>query len=266
RLSRNDKVAWIGDYQPAYKLSPLTHRDQTSETTYDALLFPDADLASVRAAVAATGLRIDEQTDNGINKLLRFHATGPALARVAAREGVAGIEPVLPLRVENDNAQWVVQTNASGNRRIWTMGIVGAGQVVMTSDTGINTSHDQFRDPSNPIVGFGDFPTNRKIIAYKPGSTDPNVAFGDHSGASFHGTHTAGTLMGSDDAVGGTSLRDGMAKDAKIYFMDISGPALANTVVPFQDLNDLFLPPYLGNTGGAARISSNSWGSAVAGA
>jgi hypothetical protein len=57
-----------------------------------------------------------------------------------------------------------------------------------------------------------------------------------------------------------------MAKDAKTYFMVISCSALANGVLPFDDLNDLFLPPYLGNAGGAARISSNSWGSAVAGA
>ena len=48
--------------------------------------------------------------------------------------------------------------------------------------------------------------------------------------------------------------------------MDLSGSALANSVVPFDDLNDLYLPPYTGNAGGAARISSNSWGSNTNGA
>jgi hypothetical protein len=57
-----------------------------------------------------------------------------------------------------------------------------------------------------------------------------------------------------------------MAKAAKIYFMDIGGPNLFGFVDPFPDLNDLFLPAYLGNAGGAARISSNSWGGSTGGA
>src|SRR5262249_46999578 len=82
---------------------------------------------------------------------------------------------------------------------------------------------------------------------------------------SYHGSHTACTMVGND-SVNAASAFDGMAKDAKIYFMDISGSALANSVVPFDDLNDLFLPPYFGNAGGAARLSSNSWGANVNGA
>src|SRR6185436_1155957 len=153
------------------------------------------------------------------------------------------------------------QTGVTNNRKVWTMGITGQGQVVMTSDSGIRVAHDQFRDNALAINTFGDYPTHRKIIAYKLGSTNPSVAFGDHSGASYHGTHTAGTFIGNDDPTTNTSPRDGMAKSAKIYFMDISGTALANGVDPFADLNDLFNPGYVGNGGGAARITSNSWGS-----
>ena len=50
-----------------------------------------------------------------------------------------------------------------------------------------------------------------------------------------------------------------MAKDAKLYFMDIGGIGRRGARLP-DDLNDLFLPSYTGNAGGAARISSNSWG------
>src|SRR6185503_18145053 len=59
---------------------------------------------------------------------------------------------------------------------------------------------------------------------------------------------------------------DGMAKEAKLFFMDISGATLLNGVSPFTDLNDLFLPPYVGNAGGAARLASNSWGGDTNGA
>jgi subtilase family protein/flagellar hook capping protein FlgD len=264
RLAAEPDVAWVGDYQPAYKLSLLADRAATEPRRHMALLFPDADLRAASDRLAARGAAIERLSENGINKLVRFRAAGPALAALAALSEVAWIEPVVPLEVFNDSAQWVVQTNASGNLRVWNMGIRGQGQIVMTSDTGIRTNHDQFRDDAIPIGDFGDYPAHRKIVAYQRGSNEAGIAFGDH-GTTYHGTHTAGTLMGNDDPIS-SSTRDGMAKDARIYFMDISGPALGNGVSPFDDLNDLFLPAYVGNAAGGARISSHSWGAPVSGA
>lgn len=265
RLSGEARVAWIGDYAPAFKLSPMLAAPGLPRTgAFMALLFPDADMAKTTAALAASGCTIENQSDNGINRLVRFRASDATLASVAGLSEVAWVEPVVQKTMENDLAQWVVQTNVANDRRVWTMGIRGQGQIVNTSDSGIDVTHDQFRDPAVPMLDFGDYPTHRKIVAYKPGGTS-GVSFGDHAGASFHGTHTACTLMGSDDATANASARDGMAKDARIYFMDISGPAIGNTVSPFDDLNDVFTPPYLGNAAGAARISSNSWGAGVNG-
>jgi len=47
---------------------------------------------------------------------------------------------------------------------------------------------------------------------------------------------------------------------AKIYFTDAGNDT--NSITAPGDLNLLFEPPYLGNLGGAARVSSNSWGAA----
>jgi hypothetical protein len=258
--------AWIGEFRPAFKMSPLVDPQAASEAQYQVLLFPDADLPRARGLVQGLGVAVDGAWQNGVNKLMRLHAPAARLADVASLAEVAWIEPVIPMRPLNDLAQWVVQTNVNGSRRVWDMGIRGQGQVVTTSDTGIKTYHDMFRDDAVPINDFGDYPTHRKIIAYQRGSLNPGAAFGDSSSDSYHGTHTACTIAGWDDPVGGTSLRDGMAKEAKIYFMDIGGPQLFGFVDPFPDLNDLFLPAYLGNAGGAARISSNSWGGTVNGA
>lgn len=255
-------TAWVGEYRPAYKMSPLVDPSATDETAYQALLFPDADLSRAQGLAQGLGLSVDGAYSNGVNKLLRLRGSVARLAQVAGLADVAWIEPVIPMRPLNDLAQWVVQTNVNGSRRVWDMGIQGQGQVVTTSDTGIKTTHDQFRDNAVPITDFGDYPTHRKIIAYHRGSLNPNAAFGDSSTDVYHGTHTACTIAGWDDPVGGASPRDGMAKQAKIYFMDIGGPNLFGFVDPFPDLNDLFLPAYLGNAGGAARISSNSWGGA----
>ncbi len=266
RIGREGGIAWIGDYQPAYKLSPLLADAGVPRTgAFMALLFTDAEPTRARQALAARGCTVENVSDNGVNKLVRFRATEAALIQAAGLGDVAWIEPVVPKTVMNDQAQWVVQTFVNGDRRVWTQGIRGQGQVVMTSDSGIDVTHDQFRDPAVAMPGFGDYPTHRKIIGYKIGGSSGSIAFGDHAGASYHGSHTAGTMVGHDDPVGGASARDGMAKEAKIYFMDLSGPALANSVVPFDDLNDVFLPPYLGNAAGAARISSNSWGAPVNG-
>ena len=68
--------------------------------------------------------------------------------------------------------------------------------------------------------------------------------------------------MGNDDPWS-TSARDGIAKGAKVYFMDAGGSA--NTILAPGDLNDYFQPSYDGNAGGAARVSSNSWGADTGG-
>src|SRR2546428_12360125 len=102
-----------------------------------------------------------------------------------------------------------------------------------------------FRDSNVSLTTFGDYPTHRKFIAYKLGSSDPDVAFGDHVGAAYHGTHTASSTAGADDGIN-VQPRDGMAKDAKTYFIGISGSVLNNAVDTFADLNGLFLPAYLG--------------------
>src|SRR5262249_32095696 len=98
-----------------------------------------------------------------------------------------------------------------------------------------------------------------KIIAYKPGLDSPDIAFGDDVGHSYHGTHTSGTLAGNPDPYSAAPW-SGMAKDARLYFMDVGGTADPFLHLP-DDLNDVFRPSYTGNAGGAARISSNSWGS-----
>ncbi len=266
KLEADGSTYWIGEYQPAFKLSALVDRTM-DDRLYATRLFDDADVAATVALLGERGATIVGQWDNGVNKLVRFRATGEALAALAGISAVQWIEPVLPVTTYNANVQWVVQTNLNGNRRVWDMGITGTGQVVMTSDSGINTNHNAFRDAGVPITNFGDFLTHRKVIAYKNGNpADPNVVFGDHGGAgSFHGTHTAGTIVGNDVPFA-ANTNDGVAINAKIYFMDLSGSALGNGVSPPADLNDLFQAPYTGNGAGAARVSSNSWGASNGGA
>jgi hypothetical protein len=200
-----------------------------------------------------------------VNQIVRFSLPGSAVAHAAALADIEWIEPVDRDSVLNDKDQWVLQTGVSGSRRIWDMGIRGQGQVLMTADSGVRPNHEMFADAAGDITDFGDYPNHRKIIAYKRGSDSPVIAFGDDASSSYHGTHTAGTACGNSDPTS-TGQYDGIAKDAKLYFMDMAGPLSNGTLNPPDDLNDLFLPSYVGNAGGAARISSNSWGAFVRGA
>src|SRR6185503_12662584 len=119
------------------------------------------------------------------------------LAEAAALGDVAWIEPSPRDSMLNDQAQWVVQGNVPNSRPVWDHGLRGQGQLVMLADGGLRANHEMFNDSTVTIPGWGDYPTHRKIIAYKPGSDDPHVAFGDHVENSYHGTHTGGTVAGS---------------------------------------------------------------------
>jgi hypothetical protein len=265
RVSAESADSWVGSFQPAYKLSPRLGTESAGVVTVNVLVFPDGDLDRVGAQAQSLGASIETMSNNGINKIVRLSLPSAAIAALAQDPDVAWIEPFVAPHTYNTLDQWVVQTGVTNSRRLWDMGIHGEGQVLMTSDSGVDTGHDMFRDAALPITTFGQYPTHRKIIAYERGSGSPAIAFGDETGASYHGTHTAGTVCGNDDGIG-ISTSDGMAKGAKLYFMDMGGPSLGNFLATPADLNDLYQPSYTGNGGGAARISSNSWGSDVGGA
>ena len=251
-------VRWVGEYQPAYKLSEGIQVESDAPATMVVLLAPEASLDDERTAVQSLGGTVIEATDSGRNKILRVSVGSSALPQIAARPDVTWIEPWHERTFTNAVCQWVVQTNTLNVRRIWDMGLHGEGQVIHEADSGIRTSHNAFRDGAASITTFGQYPTHRKVIAYLAGQA--GIQFGDNAGASNHGTHVAGTIAG-DDSPWAADARDGHALKAKLFFTDV-GNNSTSVFVP-SDMNLVFAPAYAGNAGGAARISSNSWGSPV---
>jgi Subtilase family len=256
-------IAWTGEYVADYKLSDRLDRASTSPDVATLLAFPDGDLASIEAAVKSAGGEVVLRSDNGINKILRIRLPGTAVPALAAHDDVQWIEPYVQPVADNVNAQWVVQTGATNNRRLWTLGLNGEGQVFHHSDSGIDLTHELFNDPGVPLVTFGQYPTHRKVIAYENAGTTPDIQFGDHG--SWHGSHTSGTTAGRDPILPASAF-EGLSHEGKVWHTDLSGAALGNGLAPPADLNDLFQPAYTGNAGGAARLSTNSWGAPVGGA
>src|SRR5688572_16511795 len=122
KLAAEGDAAWIGEYQPAYKVSPIF--DDAGVPQGDqwlALLFPDASIDAAAQALEGRGFAIANRSDNGVNKMLRLRVPAgmlreEALARAAGLSAVAWLEPVVAKVMHNDLAQWVVQTAVNGDR------------------------------------------------------------------------------------------------------------------------------------------------------
>ncbi len=254
-------INWVGAYEPAYKLHPL-FKELKNEDRMLVRIFYNEDIDQAVERLQALGGQILDVSVTQFNKLILIRCDRKNLSRVAGLAAVWSVEPWLDAVAYNNDGQWVTQTWQQENRRLWAKGVQGQGQVVSTADTGILVSHNMFRDPAVAITTWGNFPTHRKIIGYRL-PTGSSAAFGDDAGGSWHGTHTAGTISGDDSYVSGTATCDGMPYKAKMYFMDI-GMTGGGLSVP-ADLTNLYNQPYTGNTGGAARVSSHSWGNTSGG-
>ncbi len=260
-VSASTATVWTGRYHPAYKINRnLVGTSVPVEVIV--LGFPWADGEALVAQLQAIGLQVMDWSAGHVNVYVRGAVDASRIDDIAALDHVYHIERWIRPVLHNSNAQWVMQTNSSGNRRLWTLGLRGQNQVISTSDSGIRTSHNMFRDPAVTISTFGNYPTHRKIIAYIQATS--SCAFGDCSGAYYHGTHTGGSVCGDDSYVGGGSSYDGMAYECKNYFVDI-GTSTGGLSVP-SDLTTMWGWAYTGNAGGSAYIQSMSWGSDSEGA
>jgi len=220
-IGQESFVNWTGIFQPAYKM-PRDLFFAQGEERIIIQVFANEDVHSIAQNIEDLGFRIDYIADHHLSKSIDATGDLSELSNIAAYPGVAWIQLWSPIETCNDQCQWVVQTGwcsaTPGNEgwRIWNEGLRGQGIVLSTSDTGINTDHIVYFDPSCPITGPGVFPNHRKIVAYKLFST---AHFGDDT--SYHGTHVNCTLAGDDSINGGLDPYDGMAKDARIYFLDL---------------------------------------------
>jgi hypothetical protein len=255
---------WVAPYEPAYKLSRALDPTAAGAADVTALLFADGDDDATISTLRALGATRISSQRSPRNHLARFTLDRARLPDAAGLAGVAWIEPTPVYTFDNDRAQWVVQSGVQNSRPVTDHGLRGQGQVLMICDSGLRTNHEMFFDSTLAIDTWGDYPKHRKIIAYKPGMDSPDITFGDDVGHDYHGTHTSGTLAGNPDPYSAAPW-SGMAKDARLYFMDVGGTNDATLHLP-DDLYDVFQPSYTGNAAGAARISSNSWGANAQGA
>ena len=241
-LATWNRVAWIGRFEPVYKLSPdLGRRSYTSEDRrqmaslgvfqFGVTLHDGADPAEAMRAAENAGFEVVEASKMGPRWGILVQGKLAAAEALAHSETVAFIEEAADATLRNDVTAWVTQTNQSGNTSVWNRGLHGENMILGHMDSGPNLNHDMFRDPVNNIPG----PNHRKVVFYAT------------SGVGSHGTHTAGTLCGDQQPITGSTFRNGHAYKARFAFSPVP-----SSVGLYSSLMDHY------NVG--ARAHSNSWG------
>ncbi|MFY9342316.1 MAG: S8 family serine peptidase [Planctomycetota bacterium] len=222
---------WSSPLHPAFRIAPELLVVGVGERRIAVIGFAGILPATLRAQVTAAGGVVLEEHEQIGRWLLIVSATTDLVKAIAHQPDVQWIEPEGLATERNDTMTWTVQTSSSGNRRIWTAGLHGEGQVIGHQDGAIATSSCYFSDPINPIG-----PLHRKIV-YRSGSTTANS----------HGTHTAGTSAGDSFPINGLVTNRGLAYAAKIaHSADYGATVWAARATTHH------------NNG--ARVFTNSWG------
>lgn len=253
-------VTSVGPHDPAVKLA--TPSGGAEERLYVVRLDRNADAAAVETALGATGMRVARRGAS----LLMVTARGDQLMAIARLAGIASIEPFAFRVKHNEFGGGVIL----GGRIANDSGYDGSSQVVAVADTGLGAG--------TVNAAHVDIPAARvRTIRNWPGTPDSCFeTIVDDGGADVdtgHGTHVATAVLGAGNALG---VGRGTAPGAGLVFQAIENYAVPSLLCSLLygvyegyylvglpgDLGDLYQQAY----DAGARVHSNSWGSAVAGA
>jgi subtilisin family serine protease len=190
--------------------------------------------------------------------LMPLFAARPEVERVVPNPDVRIVRYIEDMGILVDplpgsGAEWNI--SATGATRVWDAGITGKGVVVAGADTGVDWSHPALR---SQYRGWDGIAAKHDYNWYDPwdGTTAPWDDYG-------HGTHTLGTILGSD----GADNRIGMAPGAQWIACRNMRYGIGNPGAYLSCL-EFFLAPFPvggdpfrdGRPEFAAQVVNNSWG------
>lgn len=223
-------VKGVAPYSPVYKVDQaLTRLGDEERSTVRIATFGTGTKGPV-GSLSALGVKPDEIGYGVVTATV----DGKGLRELARSADVIYVEPVLQNELLNDKAAGVM-----GVAETWKTGLDGKGQVVAITDTGLDTGkndasmHPDFQGQIKQIFALG-----------KPGDASDTLA---------HGTHVAGSVLGTGKASNG--LYKGMAPGAQLVMQSVEDAKGGLGGIP-EDLGVIFKQAY----DAGARIHTNSWG------
>jgi hypothetical protein len=246
-------VRWVGLYHPAYRLdTALSAGQESGSITIQAQTLPDADLDALSQVIAGWGGTVVGHSTNAIAGYLRATLPAARLGDLAGQDAVLWVAPYSTPQLHNNTGGGQIMR---ANEVRQSLGLFGAGQTVAVADTGL--------DVGNPNTIHTDF-KGRLVKAYCLGRPSPC----DWSDPDAHGTHVAGSVLGSGEASGSnpathqypTTSYPGVAPEAKLVMQSIMAADGSLNGIP-NDAGDLMRQAY----GDGARIHTNSWGGPTGG-
>jgi len=237
-------VSWSGEYKPAHKVQPLlaalSKEQPDLPLPVSVQTFSPADMDGLVRQLNAAGASDITATPARRWGIVRAVLPARKAAELALLPEVQWVEHHELPKVLNDLA--MAKDRLDINRIRIDYGLDGTGQIVAIADTGLDTGNMSTIHP--------DF-AGRILHVFDMGRLT------NWSDTYYHGTHVAGSLLGSGASSSG-QYRGG-APAAELVFQSIM--TANETLALPDDLNELYSPPY----GLAARVHSDSWGSAVEG-
>jgi len=235
-------VRWVGPYLPGYKLSPGLDNLAEGEQEIIIALFAGEDPSAVAERVKSLGGEVISAHAKSLAGYIRAVVPIASLFEIARMPAVSWVERYFPPTPDNDVARGIMQAEDAWAR----LGLYGAGQIVAVCDTGL--------DSGNPDTLSPDF-RGRLLKAYALGR--PN----DWSDPEAHGTHVAGSVLGSGVRSGSNPAAHyyegsfaGVAPEASLIFQSVLDDEGHLGGIP-DNYDDLFGPAYADG----ARVHTNSW-------
>ena len=208
---------------------------------FEALCHRSEDRARVAQAIEALG----GTTVGGSGRAVRFVLNRVDLPAVSALPGVASVSGAVAARLLVDHARPMIGLERGGPPPV-ALPFDGSGEVVGVADTGLDSLHRDFAPP-------------KRVVAVALGRP------GDTSDPSGHGTHVAGTIVGSGRAslppgaaAAARGPLRGVAPAANLFFQSVLDVNGGLGGLP-ESLGDLFQPAY----DAGVRVHNNSWGAYI---
>jgi hypothetical protein len=283
-------VTFIGDYEPAYKISPrigfeeIPVAEATDPSTgeprpwvLEVTLHNGAYVQDVLNDLARLQIfpEPDDIISNDAMTYLRLRTVPDAVPALSMIPGIkfiaektypqlhasSAFPATIPMVLQNNG---VYTTNTSIGWKLWNAGIDGTGQIVTMMDSGLNTKMEHFAQDTLNSGTVG--PAHRKVVGYDLfGGGDQCVIDNNAAPDGGHGGKTSQHAVGSisnmttnpDTAhTPNVHFDNGIARGAKVYFQDAGNPGTPTGISPPSDLG----PSITAAIGKGSFIQNHSWG------